>query len=141
MASFVFKPTQNHLRAAKLTLENMSSYYQRFDVNWGEAQVIESTKALDNYDLFSESCFIGIMRLEYTDSSCWLRDLQVRPECQSKGEGASAIEAVVRMARKRDLHQVELKVFKCSPAHHLYRRVGFSVRSEDERFYYMARSI
>ena len=141
MASFVFKPAQDLSRAAKLTLENMSSYYQRFDVNWDEAQVIESTKALDNYDLFSESEFIGIMRVEYTDSSCWLRDLQVRPECQNKGYGALAIEEVVRMARQRDRHQVELKVFKCSPAHHLYRRVGFSVRSEDERFYYMVRSI
>ncbi|NVK10772.1 MAG: GNAT family N-acetyltransferase [Gammaproteobacteria bacterium] len=139
--SFVLKPTQDLSRAAKLTLENMSSYYQRFDVDWDELQVIESTKALENYDLFSESCFIGIARVEYTDSSCWLRDLQVRSECQSKGYGALAIEEVVKMARQRDLPQVELKVFKCSPAHSLYRRVGFSLGSEDDRFYYMVRSI
>jgi GNAT superfamily N-acetyltransferase len=80
---------------------------------------------------------VGVVRLAFDNETCFLRDLQVIKSAQNKGIGAQTIEKVKQLALASNVHSVRLKVFKVSPAQHLYQRQGFSIINEDERFFYM----
>lgn len=84
---------------------------------------------------------VGAMRLAFDDEGCYIRDLQVDAAFQNMGIGAAAISECSRLAVHRGAMQLRLRVFKISPAHKLYTRSGFSIDKEDDRFYYMSKSL
>lgn len=130
--------TQNLKSAAQFTFDNMKTYYEMYDVGWGIEDVYQATKDLSNFDILSNGERIGVLRLSFERERCQLRDIQIGAAHQSKGYGAQVISIVKDIAQQRTLNAIELKVFQRSPAHKLYSRIGFTVDSEDERFYFMS---
>ena len=134
-----FRPAEDLAKAAHVTLSNMRPYYQQYSVDWDEAQIENMTQQLVNFDILLQEKPVGVMRLSFDAEECWLRDLQVEQHFQNRGIGAIALAEVERLATEHCCKMLQLRVFKTSPAVHLYRRQGFDLTSEDERFYYMSR--
>lgn len=136
-----FRLTKDLATAAHFTLSNMRPYYEQYSVDWDEAQIQKMTQELLNFDILFEGVLVGVMRLSFDNETCWLRDLQVAQSYQNRGIGTLALAEAERLAQERSSHMVKLRVFKNSPAVHLYQRQGFAFTSEDDRFYYMSRAI
>ncbi|MFB2642692.1 GNAT family N-acetyltransferase [Shewanella bicestrii] len=136
-----FRPAKDLAKAAHFTLSNMQPYYEQYAVDWDEAQIEQMTQELVNFDILFEEKLVGVVRLSFDIEACWLRDLQVDQSCQYRGIGSIAIAEAERLAKKHGSHILKLKVFKNSPAVHLYKRQGFGLTSEDDRFYYMSRAV
>lgn len=84
---------------------------------------------------------VGVIRLSFDNEECCLRDLQVDQSYQNLGIGSHALEEAERLAKEHRSQTLTLRVFKNSPAVHLYKRQGFGLTSEDERFYYMSHTV
>ncbi|GGW79631.1 GNAT family N-acetyltransferase [Alteromonas halophila] len=136
-----FRPTRDLKGAAALTLTNMRTYYDAYQVSWDEAQIAAMTAALYNLDILLDNRPVGVLRLSLDDGTCWIRDLQVIAKWQNHGIGARALKEAQRYAQAANVHILSLKVFKISPAVSLYLRHGFRVVEEDDRFYYMQRDL
>ncbi|MCP1338026.1 GNAT family N-acetyltransferase [Idiomarina sp. M1R2S28] len=136
-----FRPAKNLASAAELTLANMRSYYEQYSVEWDSVQIEKMTRELVNFDILFEGEPVGVIRLSFDDDGCQLQDLQVDERYQGRGIGSQALAQAEKLAREEKVNTLRLKVFKNSPAVRLYQRTGFSVSSEDERFYYMVCSI
>ena len=136
-----FRPAKNLAKAAHFTLSNMQPYYEQHSVDWDEAKIEKMTQELVNLDILFEEKLVGVVRLSFDIEECWLRDLQVDQRYQNRGIGSIAIAEAERLAKEHCSHILKLKVFKNSPAVHLYQRQGFGLTSEDERFYYMSRPV
>ncbi len=119
----------------------MRSYYERYSVAWDQAKILEQTLDLHNWDILFDGKYVGIMRLAFDNDGCYLRDLQVDENHQNQGIGALALEKSKQLALKSGANKLKLRVFKISPAFHLYKRTGFTISDEDERFYYMEKKI
>lgn len=119
----------------------MRTYYEHYGVDWQQHKIYEQIVDLENWDILIDGDVVGVMRLAYDESGCYIRDLQVDATFQNKGIGAAAIGECSRLAMHRGTMQLRLRVFKISPAHRLYTRSGFSIDKEDDRFYYMFKSI
>ena len=130
--------TKDLKSSAQFTFRNMKPYYEMYGVDWTVEDVYQAIKDLSNYDICRNGEQIGVLRLSFDQERCQLRDIQIEAAHQSKGYGAQVISIVRDIAQQRSLKFIDLKVFQKSPAHKLYRRVGFKVESEDERFYYMS---
>ncbi|WP_249555059.1 GNAT family N-acetyltransferase [Shewanella sp. 10B] len=136
-----FIPAKDLAKAAYFTLSNMQPYYEQYSVDWDEAQIEQMTQDLVNFDILFEKKLVGVVRLSFDTEECWLRDLQVEQSYQNRGIGSIAIAEAERLAKEHGSHILKLKVFKNSPAVHLYKRQGFGLTSEDDRFYYMSRAV
>jgi GNAT superfamily N-acetyltransferase len=136
-----FRPAKNLAKAAHFTLSNMQPYYEQHSVDWDEAKIEKMTQELVNLDILFEEKLVGVVRLSFDIEECWLRDLQVDQRYQNRGIGSIAIAEAERLAKEHCSHILKLKVFKNSPAVHLYKRQGFGLTSEDDRFYYMSRAV
>jgi GNAT superfamily N-acetyltransferase len=77
---------------------------------------------------------VGAIRLSFDSEECYLRDLQVSEEFRNKGIGAAELVESTRLAQASGVKKLKLRVLKISPAYHLYKRNGFTLVSEDERF-------
>ena len=106
-----------------------------------QTKILEQILNLDNLDILSDDEVIGAIRLSVDNDEYYLRDLQVSEEFRNKGIGAAALSEVTRLALASGVRKIKLRVFKISPAHHLYKRNGFTLISEDEKFYYMEQAI
>jgi len=136
-----YQPTGDLSKSAEITYDNMRSYYAHYSVDWQQPKILEQIADLDNWDIVSDGELIGAIRLAYDSDECYLRDLQVSTLFQNKGIGAEALAESVRLAQKSGAKKLKLRVFKISPAYRLYKKKGFNVISEDERFYYMEQEI
>ena len=136
-----FRPAEDLAKAAHFTLSNMRPYYQQYSVDWDEVQIETMTQQLVNFDILFKEKLVGVVRLSFDAEECWLRDLQVEQHYQNRGIGAIALAEAKRLAAERSCKILKLRVFKVSPAVHLYKRQGFDLTSEDEQFYYMSRAI
>ena len=136
-----YQPAKDLNKSAQITYMNMRSYYERYSVDWNQEKILEQTLDLNNWDILYDGEAIGIIRLAFDGEGCYLRDLQVSESFQNKGVGAQAIEKSKQLALKSGAKKLKLRVFKISPAFHLYARNGFTVSHEDERFYYMEQKI
>lgn len=136
-----FIPSSDLRRAAVFTFANMEEYYAKFAPDWNAEKVLEVTAELVNYDIQLDNQTVGVMRLQFEDNTCILRDLQVIPSAQNKGIGRAAIEEAERLALGANTNSLELRVFKVSPAVSLYKKVGFVVKSEDDRFFNMTKPL
>jgi GNAT superfamily N-acetyltransferase len=103
--------------------------------------VLGVTAELINYDIQVDSETVGVMRLQYDGNTCILRDLQVIPNSQNKGIGSAAIEEAERLALEANTNSLDLRVFKVSPAVSLYKKAGFIIKSEDDRFFNMTKPL
>ncbi len=119
----------------------MRSYYEHYSVDWEQPKILEQIQGLDNWDILYNDELIGAIRLSFDDQGCYLRDLQIAEPFQNQGLGAKALSQSMQLARNLDATNLRLRVFKISPAQHLYIREGFLVSSEDERFLYMVQEI
>jgi Acetyltransferases len=119
----------------------MRDYYAQFAPDWDAEKVLGVTAELINYDIQVDSETVGVMRLQYDGSTCILRDLQVIPSAQNKGIGSAAIEEAERLALGANTNSLDLRVFKVSPAVSLYKKVGFIIKSEDDRFFNMTKPL
>lgn len=136
-----FKPTEDLRNAAKITFENMKSYYEKHAVAWDLGKIIEVTAELENIDILLDEQVVGVLRLEFENAFCYLRDVQVSASNQNKGIGWAALEEAERLTKAEQLDTLKLRVFKISPAVALYERYGFVVDSEEERFLYMTKRL
>jgi GNAT superfamily N-acetyltransferase len=136
-----YQPAGDLSKSAGITYENMRSYYAHYSVDWQQSKILEQIVDIDNWDIVSDGELIGALRLSFDSDGCYLRDLQVSTLFQNKGIGAEALAESVRLAQKSGAKKLKLRVFKISPAHRLYKKKGFNVVSEDERFYYMEQEI
>lgn len=139
--SIYYRPTVDLLNSAELTYNNMRRYYEHFSVGWDASTIFEQILGLENYDIVHDNNLVGVLRLSFEGGEFWLRDVQVIEKFQNKGIGASALEETRSRALKFGANLIKLKVFKISPAHHLYRRNGFEIYEEDGKFYYMEKQI
>lgn len=139
--SITFVATENLHRAARFTYENMRVHYEQFAPDWDVAKVLEVTQELDNLDIIFQQEVVGVMRLATGDEGYILRDFQVLPTFQNRGIGKAAVKEAKRRAANANVNTLTLRVLKISPAITLYARNGFTIRSEDERFYHMAATI
>ncbi|WP_346348129.1 GNAT family N-acetyltransferase [Shewanella olleyana] len=92
----IFCPTDNIQKAAQFTFENMHQYYQKIAPEWNTSKIVEVTKDLENFDIKLGDEVIGVMRLEYKDTFCYLRDLQISAKHQNKGFGKVALNEAKR---------------------------------------------
>ena len=136
-----FVPCLDLQRAAEFTFNNMRDYYAQFAPDWNAEKVLGVTAELMNYDIQLNSETVGVMRLQFEQGDCILRDLQVIPSAQNKGIGSAAIEEAEKLALNANASALTLRVFKISPAVSLYKKVGFVIRSENDRFYNMAKPV
>ncbi|WP_299568838.1 GNAT family N-acetyltransferase [uncultured Shewanella sp.] len=130
----IFCPTDSIQKAALFTFENMRQYYQKIAPEWNTSKIVEVTKALESFDIKLGDEVIGVMRLEYKDTFCYLRDLQISANHQNKGFGKVALNEAKRKTLSANFNTLKLRVLKVSPAISLYERNGFVVESEDNRF-------
>ncbi|KGK03096.1 MULTISPECIES: GNAT family N-acetyltransferase [unclassified Pseudoalteromonas] len=136
-----YQPTADLMASAQLTYTNMRGYYEYYGVDWQQLKICEQISDLENWDVLLNGDLVGAMRLAFDDEGCYIRDLQVDAAFQNMGIGAAAISECSRLAVHRGAMQLRLRVFKISPAHKLYTRSGFSIDKEDDRFYYMSKSL
>ncbi|RUO18514.1 GNAT family N-acetyltransferase [Aliidiomarina iranensis] len=132
-----FVRSKNLRRAANFTFDNMRVYYEQFAPEWDVLKVYEVTVELDNYDIIYKQEVVGVMRLQFENDCCFLRDLQVISSAQNKGIGQVAIQEAKTRTLNANLSKLALRVLKISPAVSLYQRNGFVTQSEDERFFNM----
>lgn len=132
-----FLPSKDLEKAATFTFENMRVYYEQFAPDWNASKVLEVTSSLENYDILYHKEVVGVMRLQFENECCILRDLQVVATAQNKGIGYAALQEAKKRTLQANLNKLTLRVFKVSPAVNLYKRNGFTIQSEDERFYNM----
>lgn len=119
----------------------MHEYYEQYQVDWDASKIHDQIMVLENWDIYSDGRYAGALRLEFNADSCYVRDLQVAPEFQNQGIGCLALEKCRDMALEFGAVYLKLKVFQMSPAHQLYKRVGFQIVKEDDRFFYMVKCI
>ena len=136
-----YRPTDDLLTSAAITYANMRPFYAHYSVDWQQPKILEQIVALDNWDILFNGELIGALRLSFDSDGCNLRDVQVNAPFQNKGIGAHALAESLRLAKQSDAKKLSLKVFKISLAHRLYKRAGFILVREDERFYYMEKEI
>ena len=136
-----YQPTADLMASALLTYTNMREYYEQYGVDWQQHKIYEQIVNLENWDIVVNGDVVGVMRLAFDDKGCYIRDLQVDAAFQNMGIGAAVIDEGARLAVLQGAMQLRLRVFKISPAHKLYTRSGFSIDKEDDRFYYMSKSL
>ena len=134
-----FKPCRDLQASAHITFANMQTYYAHFGVDWLVETIVEKIQPLENWDILLNGDVVGAMRMSYDDTTGLLCDLQVKSSHQNLGLGAAALAHAELLIRQRHLGGLRLRVFKISPAHRLYSRHGYSVDSDDERFYHMSK--
>ncbi len=86
--------------------------------------------------LFFRGERIGTIKYRENDESIEIIQLQIEPEHQGRGLGSAVVEQLIEDSRGKALC---LSVLKKNPAMGLYRRLGFSITSEDEHEYLMQR--
>jgi len=119
----------------------MRAYYEHYSVDWDQSKIHEQIVDLENWDILYNASVVGAIRLAFDHDECYIRDIQVSEKFQNNGIGAAALAECERLAIKAGVGQLRLRVFKISPAFHLYMRNGFEVDKEEDKFFYMSRKI
>ncbi len=136
-----YQQTKDLSASAKITHVNMRLYYEHYSVDWDCSKIEEQIQDLANFDILLNDEVVGAIRLAFDNDGCYVRDLQVGEKYRNKGIGALALSECERLAIESGANRLKLRVFKISPAFHLYERVGFVVDNADDRFYSMSKTI
>ncbi|MBU2898112.1 GNAT family N-acetyltransferase [Vibrio hepatarius] len=132
-----FQNTTDLQNSAEITYSNMQPYYLHYEIDWDLDTIKQKILTLKNIDILFGRVLIGAIRLEQDSEIFYLRDLQINKSHQNRGIGAAAFEEVKRLAISTGANIIRLRVFKISPAYHLYQRLGFIVEKEEDKFYCM----
>jgi len=130
-----FRRCENLREAAIITYNNMRLYYARYGVDWDSKIIEDKTLELENYDIIANKVMVGVFRLQNENGCCYLRDLQIKSSHQNLGIGQFVLNEIKRIAKEAQFSTVQLRVFKISPAVELYKRNGFVLKNEDDRFF------
>ena len=136
-----YQRTTDLSKSAEITYYNMQSYYDHYNVDWKLETIEEQIVNLENWDILYDGILIGAIRLGFESDCCYIRDLQVSENFQNKGIGKSALGKCNQLAKESGLSRIRLRVFKISPAIHLYERTGFLIDKDEDNFYYMSRNV
>jgi len=79
---------------------------------------------------------IGMLKVVHETDRWRLVQMQLLPDCQRRGIGASILHDLLAEARRQRI-PVTLSVLKANPARELYDRLGFRVVTENEHAYEM----
>jgi ribosomal protein S18 acetylase RimI-like enzyme len=108
-----------HHRAAGI-FQTPAEMEERVRNFYDEAQVIEI-----------EGRPAGLWKLHREPAQWWIIQVQLMPEHQGRGIGATLIRQLADEARAAGV-ALKLKVLKSNPAQHLYARLGFVIVGEGE---------
>lgn len=111
--------------AHDLTRANMSHYYDALRRIWDTEVFRDSWPTTENLTLEADGAAIGFLRLSKSESTLWIRDIQVLPAAQGRGVGTFALRIAQQIALERGTTDIRLRVFKINPAIRLYLRNGF----------------
>lgn len=126
------KKSQSCEFASALTQENMKKYYETRNIQWNSEQFAKSWEEFENFDIYLESKLVGVLRFSYGNSNCYIRDLQIEPNEQSKGIGKYCLNYAIRFAKNRGDSCIKLRVFSENPAIKLYCHYGFKKATESK---------
>lgn len=132
-----FQHSLNLLSAAELTYQNMETYYRKYSVGWDPQLIRSKTENLENYDILDGQTLLGVIRFQFENEFCYIRDIQIYAAHRNKGVGATVLEMAKCYALEKNVSTIKLRVFKISPAVRLYERNGYKIINEDDRFYCM----
>ncbi|MCW8109729.1 GNAT family N-acetyltransferase [Alteromonas ponticola] len=141
MTTIEYRRCKDLSTSADITYRNMRPYYEYHSVNWDQDTILGAISSLENWDIIVQGQVIGALRLAFDVEGCYLRDLQVCEDFQNKGIGAKSLQQSKNLALQSGAAKLRLRVMKISPAFKLYKREGFAVTAEDEKFYYMEQSL
>jgi GNAT superfamily N-acetyltransferase len=113
-----------HHRAAGV-YQTPAEMEERVRSHWEEARVIE----VDGQSA-------GLWKLWRREDAWWILQVQLMPEHQGRGIGASLIRGLQAEARESGM-PLKLMVLKANPALRLYERLGFVVVGDDDHGYEM----
>jgi len=116
--------------ASQLTQENMKVYYKARNLTWDPALFAANWHVFENKEVYFNAKRVGVLRLSFGDSNCYIRDVQIEPEYQGLGIGKQCLSYIVEYANTRNDIWIKLRVFAENPASNLYRRFGFKVLAE-----------
>ena len=117
--------------AHKLTRSNMDSYVAQYWGGWDEHIFAANYRQRENLIAWAKSIPVGYVAVTCSGNCLRIEDLQVCPEHQRRGIGAWVIKYVERIAKDRNVSELEVRVFHDNPASRLYRRLGFKPYSND----------
>ena len=116
--------------ASQLTQENMKVYYKARNLTWDSALFAANWHVFENREVYFNTKRVGVLRLSFGDSNCYIRDVQIEPEYQGLGIGKQCLSYIVEYANTRNDIWLKLRVFSENPASNLYTRFGFKVLAE-----------
>jgi ribosomal protein S18 acetylase RimI-like enzyme len=127
--------------AHDLARMNMAHLYAIHARQWNENLFKSSWPQTENYTLLEDGQRVGIIRFSQDTDALYIRDMQVLGMCQNRGAGSFGISFAERLAMKRKLTKLRLRVFEDNPAHFLYRRTGFREVSSEQGLLLMEKSV
>lgn len=84
---------------------------------------------------------IGFIGVRNEQDALYLQTMQLRPRYCGQGTGTLLLRIVEQIALTRGLNRVRLRVYKENRAHHLYRRTGYVVTSDDGASWMMEKHV
>jgi ribosomal protein S18 acetylase RimI-like enzyme len=79
---------------------------------------------------------VGILTVVERDEEIFVDGIELAPEVQGAGIGTALLRGVLRRGRDEG-KPVALRVFKVNRAFELYKRLGFRVTTEDDKYWYL----
>ncbi|MCJ7933072.1 MAG: GNAT family N-acetyltransferase [Chryseobacterium sp.] len=89
--------------------------------------------------IFLDQQPIGLLKINRTDVTTEVLQLQIDPSQQGKGLGRMILTGILEEASAAG-KTVSLSVLKTNKAQHLYTSLGFTIIGEDEHSYFMEMS-
>lgn len=121
----------------QLTRDNMAPYYRQQNILWNRQRFDHNWNHYQNYEVHLDDKAIGILRISFAESICYIREIQLLPAYQGSGIGSKLLDWVLDRSRQKQLESVRLSVYTNNPARRLYSRKGFTVKQIHQGMYRM----
>ncbi len=123
-------------RLHRLTMKKYVAQTWGWDESWQRQYFEQHFDPALNQIIAVRGIDIGVVSVVERETELFLSNIQVHPEYQGQGIGASVIKTILDEG-KRLGKPVALQVLKINPAQKLYARLGFTVMAETETHYLM----
>ncbi len=104
------------------------------------AQYIEQFPQFQSQLIMSDGNLVGYIWYILRQQTLQIIDIQVPPAHQNNGFGQYAIETIISRHQHSAKNAI-LTVERSNPAQRLYARLGFSVNTNDDVFFYMSKKL
>ncbi len=121
----------------QLTRDNMAPYYRQQNILWNRQRFDRNWSRYQNYEVHIDDQAIGILRISFAESICYIREIQLLPAYQGSGIGSKLLDWVLDRSRQKQLESVRLSVYTNNPARRLYSRKGFTIKQMHQGMYRM----